>query len=83
MYRRRKQQEREAEEAAILAAEEERRRLVEEERAAAIEAGEIDESQLTPEERNQLDERRAILAFIDERPVDAAMVIKQWLEEDG
>ena len=83
MYRRRKQQEREAEEAAILAAEQERVRLIEEERAAAIEAGEIDESQLTPEERNQLDERRAILAFIDERPVDAAMVIKQWLEEDG
>ena len=83
MYRRRKQQERLVEEQAILAAEQERQRMFEEQRAALVESGEIDESDLTPEERSQRDERQAIMAFIDERPVDAAMLIKQWLEEDG
>ncbi|MBQ9477997.1 MAG: flagellar M-ring protein FliF [Selenomonadaceae bacterium] len=83
MYRRRKQQERLAEEEAILAAERERQRLLEEERAQAVESGEIDESQLTPEERNQLDEKKAIMAFIDEHPTEAAILVKQWLEEDG
>lgn len=83
MYRRRKQQERLEEEQALLAAEQERQRLLEEERASMIEAGEIDDADLTPEERSQRDEKRAILAFIDEHPVEAALIIKQWLEEDG
>ena len=83
MYRRRKQQERLAEEQALLAAEQERQRLLEEERASMVESGEIDDADLTPEERSQRDEKRAILAFIDEHPVEAAMIIKQWLEEDG
>ena len=83
MYRRRKQQERLMEEEAILKAERERQRIVEEQRAAMIEAGEVDEADLTPEERSQRDEKQAIMAFIDEHPVDAAMLIKQWLEEDG
>ena len=83
MYRRRKQQERLLEEEAILNAEKERQRLLDEQRAAAVEAGEVDDADLTPEERSQRDERQAIMAFIDERPVDAAMIVKQWLEEDG
>jgi flagellar M-ring protein FliF len=89
MNRRKKQQEREAleearriEEERQRAEEEEQRRIEEEERAIAIEADKLPEDSLTEEERQQRDEKKAILKLIDEKPADMAMLIKQWLSED-
>jgi flagellar M-ring protein FliF len=89
MNRRKKQQEREAleearriEEERQRAEEEEQRRIEEEERAVAIEADRLPEDSLTEEERQQRDEKKAILKLIDEKPADMAMLIKQWLSED-
>lgn len=93
MYRWKKRKERQAEIAERLAAErrarEEARRAEEaarraeaEERQRALEANEIEEDNLTPEERQQMTEKDAILKFIDEKPADAAMLIKTWLAED-
>ena len=82
MHRRKKQQEREAAEAIARAAEAERRRLEEERRAADIEAQRIEDDNLTPEERRQRDEKRAILQLIDEKPAEVAMLVKTWLQED-
>ncbi len=89
MHRRKKQQEREAiEEARRIAeeerkaAEEERRRLEEEERAKQVEVEAIPEDSLTPEEKQQRDEKKAILKLIEEKPADVAMLIKTWLAED-
>lgn len=89
MYRRKKQQERAADEAAFRAAEEarraeeaEQRRIEEEKRAIAIEEGTIEEEGLTPQEKQQRDEKQAILKMIDEKPADVAMLIKTWLAED-
>ncbi len=89
MHRRKKQQEREAiEEARRIAeeerraAEEERRRLEEEERAKQLEIEAIPEDSLTPEEKQQRDEKKAILKLIEEKPADVAMLIKTWLAED-
>lgn len=64
-----------------------------EKRAAATAAGGeggsviggIDEAQyenLTPEERQQLTEKQAILKLIDEKPEEVAWLIKLWLMED-
>ncbi len=89
MHRRKKQQEREAiEEARRIAeeerkaAEEERRRREEEERAKQVEVEAIPEDSLTPEEKQQRDEKKAILKLIEEKPADVAMLIKTWLAED-
>ena len=93
MYRWKKRKERQAEIAERLAAErrarEEARRAEEaarraeaEERQRALEANEIEEDNLTPEERQQMTEKDAILKFIDEKPAEAAMLIKTWLAED-
>lgn len=89
MNRRKKQQEREVQEEARRieeerrrAEEEEQRRIEEEERAMAIEADKLPEDSLTDEERQQRDEKKAILKLIDEKPADMAMLIKQWLSED-
>ena len=82
MYRRKKQQEREAYEAAVRAEEAERRREEEEQRARDIEAERIAEDSMTPEEKKQRDEKRAVLKLIDEKPADVAMLIKTWLAED-
>ena len=82
MYRRKKRQEREAIEEAIRQEELARQRAEEEARLAEIEAGRIEDEKLTPEERRQRDEKQAILKFIDEKPADVAMLIKQWLSED-
>ena len=93
MYRWKKRKERQAEIAERLAAErrarEEARRAEEarlkaeaEERRRALEANEIEEDNLTPEEKQQLTEKDAILKFIDEKPAEAAMLIKTWLAED-
>ena len=82
MYRRKKQQEREAYEAAVRAEEAARRREEEEQRARDIEAERIAEDSMTPEEKRQRDEKRAVLKLIDEKPADVAMLIKTWLAED-
>ena len=93
MYRWKKRKERQAEIAERLAAErrareearraeEAQRRAEAEERQRALEANEIEEDNLTPEERQQMTEKDAILKFIDEKPADAAMLIKTWLAED-
>ena len=89
MYRRKKQQERAAEEAAIRAEEEarkaeeaEQRRIEEEQRARDIDEDLIEEEGLTPQEKQQRDEKQAILKMIDEKPADVAMLIKTWLAED-
>jgi len=37
---------------------------------------------LTDEERQQRDEKKAVLKLIEEKPADMAMLIKQWLSED-
>lgn len=47
--------------------------------------GGIDEAayeNLTPEERQQLTEKQAILKLIDEKPEEVAWLIKLWLMED-
>ena len=54
----------------------------ESERAAAIEAGEIDKEELTPEEQQQLTERQAVEDLIKTKPAEVAMLIKTWLSED-
>ena len=93
MYRWKKRKERQAEIAERLAAErrarEEARRAEEaarraeaEERQRALEANEIEEDNLTPEEKQQMTEKEAILKLIDEKPAEAAMLIKTWLAED-
>ena len=89
MYRRKKQQEREVIEAAMRveeerrrAEEEERKRIEEEERAKAIDAEKVPEDSLTPEERRQRDEKKAVLQLIEQKPADMAMLVKQWLSED-
>jgi len=89
MYRRKKRQEREAEEAALraeeearIAEEEKQRRIEEEQRARDIDEDLIEDEGLTPHERQQRDEKQAILRMIDEKPADVAMLIKTWLAED-
>ncbi len=89
MYRRKRQQEREIieearriEEERRREEEEERRRIEEEERARAIDAEKIPEDSLTPEERQQRDEKKTVLQLIDQKPADMAMLVKQWLSED-
>ena len=93
MYRWKKRKERQAEIAERLAAErrarEEARRAEEaarraeaEERQRQLEANEIEEDNLTPEEKQQMTEKDAILKLIDEKPAEAAMLIKTWLAED-
>lgn len=89
MYRRKKQQEREVEEAKLRAEKEAReaeeaaqRRAEEAQRARDIEEGIIEEEGLTPQEKQQRDEKQAILKMIDEKPADVAMLIKTWLAED-
>ncbi|MBQ3727797.1 MAG: flagellar M-ring protein FliF [Selenomonadaceae bacterium] len=51
------------------------------ERAKEIEEGNIPDD-LTDEEREKLTKRQAILKFIEEKPAEAAMLVKLWLTED-
>ena len=53
-----------------------------EQREKDIEEGNIPEDNLTPEEREQLTKKQAILKFIEEKPAEAAMLVKMWLTED-
>ena len=78
MYRRKKRLEREAaEEAKRL--EEER---IAEERASAIAAGEVEEEDLSEEEQQQLNQKQALLALIDTKPEEVALLVKTWLSEE-
>lgn len=79
-----RRKEREAKEAAEEA---ERQRLLaiqreKEEREKAANAGQIPEEDLTPEEKERLNERRAIEDLIRDKPADVAVLIKSWLSED-
>lgn len=64
-----------------LEQEAEERRLAEE-RAALIEAGEVDEEELTEEEQKALTEKQRLMELIDARPAEVAMLIKTWLAEE-
>ena len=78
------EEQRRAEEAAQLAA---AQALAEEQAAEAaqrekdINEGNIPDD-LTDEEREKLTKRQAILKFIEEKPAEAAMLVKLWLTED-
>ena len=77
MYRRKKRLEREAEEEAQRLEEE----RIAEERAAAIAAGEVEEEDLSEEEQQQINQRQALLALIDAKPEEVALLVKTWLSE--
>ncbi|MCR5834804.1 MAG: flagellar M-ring protein FliF [Selenomonadaceae bacterium] len=49
---------------------------------SAAEEEEEEEMFLTPEERQHLEEKKAILKLIDEKPEEVAWLIKTWLIED-
>ena len=81
---RKRKQERLAREAAEEQArleEEERQRLMAE-RAAAIESGEVEPEELTPEEQEHINERQYIEELIRNKPAEVALLIKTWLSED-
>ena len=78
MYRRKKRLEREAAEEAKRLEEE---RLAEE-RAAAIAAGEVEEEDLSEEEQQQMNQKLALLALIDSKPEEVALLVKTWLTEE-
>ena len=63
-------------------AEEAERLAAAEERAQAIENNEIKDDKLTPAERQNLNQKQAILKLIDEKPAEVAWLIKTWLIED-
>ncbi|MGP1585991.1 MAG: flagellar basal-body MS-ring/collar protein FliF [Schwartzia sp. (in: firmicutes)] len=53
-----------------------------EERANLVAAGQLDEEELTLEEKQHLSERQALEKLIREKPADVAMLVKTWLSED-
>ena len=81
---RKRKQERLAREAAEEQArlEEEERQRQMEERAAAIESGEVEPEELTPEEQEHINERQFIEDLIRNKPAEVALLIKTWLSED-
>ena len=78
MYRRKKRLEREAAEEARRIEEE----RIAEERAAAIAAGEVEEEDLSEEEQQQMNQKLALLALIDSKPEEVALLVKTWLSEE-
>ena len=78
----RAEQARIAEEQRIQREQEEERIAQVEKRAQAIEEEEIPLDNLTEEERRQLEEKKAILKLIDEKPAEVAWLVKMWLIED-
>jgi flagellar M-ring protein FliF len=76
-----KRQAAEVERLALAQAEAEAQAAAAAEREKEIEAGNIPDD-LTPEEREKLTKKQAILKFIDEKPAEAAILIKMWLTED-
>ena len=53
-----------------------------EQRAKDVADNIIPEENLTEEEKQQLQEKKAILKLIDEKPAEVAMLVKLWLTED-
>jgi len=49
---------------------------------ALVEAGEIEEEELTEEEQRQLSEKQTLQQLIDQKPAEVAMLIKTWLAEE-
>ena len=88
MQRRKRRLEMEALEEERLAQEaiEARRReeeaRMDEERAALVAAGQLDEKELTLEEKQHLSEREALEKLIREKPAEVAMLVKTWLSEE-
>ena len=78
----REEQARIAEEQRIIREQEEERLAQVEKRAQAVEEEEIPLDNLTEEERRQLEEKKAILKLIDEKPAEVAWLVKMWLVED-
>ena len=78
MYRRKKRLEREAAEEARRIEEE----RIAEQRAAAIAAGEVEEEDLSEEEQQQMNQKMALLALIDAKPEEVALLVKTWLSEE-
>lgn len=58
------------------------RQREDEERAAAIEAGEVAEEEMTEEELQNMTQRQALDDLIHQKPAEMAMLIKTWLSED-
>ena len=81
MYRRKKRLEREAEEEARRLEEERRAAELAEERAEAVEAGEVEEDELSEEEQEHMKQKQALLALIDAKPEEVALLVKTWLAE--
>ncbi|MBR2216281.1 MAG: flagellar M-ring protein FliF [Selenomonadaceae bacterium] len=52
------------------------------ERAALVEAGQVQEEELTEEEQRQLSEKQQLMQIIDQKPAEVAMLVKTWLAED-
>ena len=85
----RQRQEEEAERMRLQQEEEERQRQEEEAeqfrqeaRAAAIEANEIPEEELTEEEKILMSRREVIEKLINEKPEEVALLVKTWLAEE-
>jgi len=55
---------------------------MDEERAALVAAGQLDEKELTLEEKQHLSEREALEKLIREKPAEVAMLVKTWLSEE-
>ena len=51
-------------------------------RAAALEANEIPEAELTPEEKQLIAQREAIEKLINDKPEEVALLVKTWLSEE-
>ncbi len=82
MMKRRKRLQEEAALAEQKRLEEEEQKKLAAERAALVEAGELEADELTEEEQKQLSEKQQLMALIDAKPAEVAMLIKTWLSED-
>ncbi len=82
MMKRRKRLQEEAAIAEQKRLEEEEQKQLAAERAALVEAGELEADELTEEEQRQLTEKQQLMALIDAKPAEVAMLIKTWLSED-
>ncbi len=81
MYRNKRLKEREIEEEIARREEEERARLEAERRDLEAQQRAAEEK-MTPEERQNRDERQLIQTLIDQRPQEVAMLLKTWLNGD-
>ena len=47
-----------------------------------IAAGEVVEEDLSEEEQHQMNQKLALLALIDSKPEEVALLVKTWLSEE-